>query len=248
MMVDKPSEFIKAKGFLITGTDTEVGKTVIAGGIARILKDAGKNVGVFKPVASGCRPGRVGLVSQDAEFLAHCADSVETLEQICPLRYKEPLAPEVAIARGAEVFDLEIIRSGYNRLANDKDIMIVEGIGGLLVPLAKDFTVADLAAQMDLPLLIVSRPDLGTINHTLLTVEAARARGLNVAGIIINSYVAETASVAEETNPAAIERATGLKVLALVPRDLETNLARGTIGSDVLFALQQIDYEAILGY
>ncbi len=101
-------------------------------------------------------------------------------------------------------------------------------------------------AQMDLPVLIVSKPELGTINHTLLTIEAARSRGLRVAGVVINSYVAETASVAEETNPAAIERASGVKVLALVPRDLKTNMGRGIVGPDVLFALEQIDYEAIL--
>ncbi len=240
------SEFARARGLFVTGTDTEVGKTVIAGGIARVLKDKGQEVGVFKPVASGCRGDRGELVSPDAEFLAHCADSPETLGQICPVRFREPLAPEVASQRGAEPMGLGTIRTYYNRLASAKDVMIVEGIGGLMVPLTTDLLVADLAGQMDLPLLIVAKPGLGTINHTLLTIEAARARGLRLAGIIINSYVADTASVAEETNPAAIERASGMKVLAIVPRDLDTNVARGTIGEGVLFALEQIDYEAIL--
>jgi len=246
MMAKGDSEFVKARGLFVTGTDTEVGKTVIAGGIARVLKDKGQEVGVFKPVASGCRSDRGGLVSPDAEFLAHCANSSETLDQICPVRFREPLAPEVAVQRGAEPIELEIIRTYYNRLAAGKEVMIVEGIGGLLVPLSQELLVADLAGQMDLPLLIVANPGLGTINHTLLTIEAARARGLRVAGIVINSYVADTASVAEETNPAAIERASGVKVLAIVPRDLQTNVARGAIGPGVLFALQQIDYEAIL--
>ena len=246
MMANGDSEFVKARGLFVTGTDTEVGKTVIAGGIARVLKDKGQRVGVFKPVASGCRSDRGGLVSPDAEFLAHCADSAQTLDQICPVRFREPLAPEVAVQRGAEPIELEIIRTYYNRLAAGKEVMIVEGIGGLLVPLSQELLVADLAGQMDLPLLIVAKPGLGTINHTLLSIEAARARGLRVAGIVINSYVADTASVAEETNPAAIERASGVKVLAIVPRDLQTNVARGTIGPGVLFALQQIDYEAIL--
>ncbi len=246
MTTAEQSEFARARGLFITGTDTEVGKTVIAGGIARVLKDKGQEVGVFKPVASGCRSDRGGLVSPDAEFLAHCADSPETLDQICPVRFREPLAPEVAVQRGAEPIELEIIRTYYNRLAAGKEVMIVEGIGGLLVPLSQELLVADLAGQMDLPLLIVAKPALGTINHTLLTIEAARARGLRVAGIVINSYVADTASVAEETNPAAIERASGVKVLAIVPRDLDTNMARGVIGPGVLFALQQIDYETIL--
>ena len=128
----------------------------------------------------------------------------------------------------------------------DKDVVIVEGIGGLLVPLAENFTVADLAKQINLPLLIVARPGLGTINHTLLTIEVARSRGLRVAGVVINSYVADTASLAEETNPEAIERVSGVKVLALVPRDLETNVHKGVVGDGGLFALQQIEYKAIL--
>ena len=240
------SEFVRTRGLFITGTDTDVGKTVIAGGIARVLKDKGQEVGVFKPVASGCRSERGELVCQDAEFLAHCADAPETLDQICPVRFREPLAPEVAAKRGADPIELGTIRTYYNRLASAKDVMIVEGIGGLLVPLTTDLMVADLAGQMDLPLVIVAKPGLGTINHTLLTIEAARARGLRVAGIIINSYVADTASVAEETNPAAIERVSGVKVLAIVPRDLDTNVDSGVIGEGVLFALEQIDYDAIL--
>ena len=239
------SEFVKARGLFVTGTDTEVGKTVIAGGIARVLTDNGQKVGVFKPIASGCRSDRTGLVSPDAEFLAHCADSAQTLDQICPIRFREPLAPEVAVHRGAKPIEMAVIKTYYNRLAAGSDLIIVEGIGGLLVPLAKDLLLADLAGQIDLPLLIVATPSLGTINHTLLTIEAARARGLRVAGIVINSYVADTASLAEETNPAAIERASGVKVLAIVPRDLETNLHKGVIGPGVLFALEQIDYEAI---
>lgn len=240
------NQFVKTRGLFITGTDTDVGKTVIAGGIARILKDKGQRVGVFKPIASGCHSQRGELVSHDAEFLAHCADASEKLDQICPIRLKEPLAPEVAVQRGAGPIDLATIRTYYNRIASEKDLLIVEGIGGLLVPLTQDLLLADLASQIDLPLLIVANPSLGTINHTLLTVEAARTRGLRIAGIVINSYVADTATVAEETNPAAIERASGVKILTIVPRDLDTNMDRGTVGPGVIFALEQIDYEAIL--
>jgi len=245
MKTHQNDEFAPAKGLFVTGTDTEVGKTVIAGGIARILTDKGRRVGVFKPIASGCRPDRQGLVSDDAEFLAHCADSPESLSHICPVRYREPLAPEVAAGRAGRPIDFKSIQTYYNRLVADKDLIIVEGIGGLLVPLAENFTVAELAKQINLPLLIVAWPGLGTINQTLLTIEAARSRGLRIAGVIINSYVADTASIAEETNPEAIERASGVKVLAVVPRDLQTNVYKGIIGPGVLFALRQIDYDAI---
>ncbi len=141
------SEFARARGLFVTGTDTEVGKTVIAGGIARVLKDKGQKVGVFKPVASGCRSSRGELVCQDAEFLAHCADAPETLDQICPVRFREPLAPEVAAKRGAEPIELGTIRTYYNRLASAKEVMIVEGIGGLLVPLATDLLVAEVPSK-----------------------------------------------------------------------------------------------------
>jgi dethiobiotin synthetase len=229
-----------SKGLFVTGTDTEVGKTVIAGGLARVLHDAGRRVGVMKPSATGCpRRPRVGLVSPDAEFLAHCADAPETLDEINPIRYAQPLAPSVAARRTRKPVDHAAIRRAGDRIRRRADLMIVEGIGGLLVPIDDATCVADLAAEFALPLVIVARAGLGTINHTLLTIEAARSRDLPIAGIILNGYRPDTATLAEETNPEVIARHSRLPLPTIVPHDPATDPARGRIGPAVLHPLRQ---------
>jgi dethiobiotin synthetase len=183
-------------GLFVTGTDTGVGKTLVTGAIARALRAGGRTVEVFKPVASGCRRTREGLVSEDAEFLAACSDSRRTLAQITPVRYAAPLAPNVAAAREGRPVDLEAIFEEYRRLAGAAEVVLVEGVGGLLCPLSDDFWVIHLARMMQLPLVVVARAGLGTINHTLLTVHAARSAGLRVAGVVVNRYRLEPAGQA----------------------------------------------------
>ena len=175
-------------GLFITGTDTEVGKTLVAGAIARALRQAGRTVEVFKPAATGCRRTREGLISADAEFLAACADSRRTLAQINPVRYASPLAPNVAATREHRPVELEAIFDEYRRLAGAADVVLVEGIGGLLCPISDDFWVIHLAKLMRLPLVVVARAGLGTINHALLTLQVARAAGLRIAGVVVNRY------------------------------------------------------------
>ncbi len=227
-------------GLFVTGTDTEVGKTVIAGGLARVLHDAGRRVGVMKPIATGCpRQPRVGLVSPDAEFLAHCADAPDTLSEINPIRYAQPLAPSVAARRAKRPVDHQAIRQAFDRIRRRSDYMIVEGIGGLLVPIDDKTCVADLAAELALPLVIVARAGLGTINHTLLTVEAARARDLPIAGIVLNRYQPDSATLAEETNPETIAHHCRLPLPTIVPYDAGTDPAKGRIGPAVLHPLRQ---------
>jgi dethiobiotin synthetase len=179
----------RVRGIFVTGTDTEVGKTLVAGAIARNLRRGGKNVEVFKPVATGCRRGRGGLISADGEFLAACADSSRMLAEITPLRFKTALSPNVAAQREGRTVDLQAIFDAYAGLAAaGPDCVVIEGIGGLLCPIADDFWVIHFAKLTALPLVIVTRPGLGTINHTLLTIHAARSAGLKVAGVVINRY------------------------------------------------------------
>ena len=204
------------EGFFITGTDTEVGKTVVAGGIARMFRDRGVDVGVMKPVATGAmrRGGR--LVSQDAELLMQAAACEDDADQVNPIRFERPLAPTVAAeleGRGLSRADLKPIWTAYAKLARGHDMMVVEGIGGILAPIAHGFSVADLAARIGLRLIVVSRPGLGTINQTVLTVEAARTRELDVAGVVFNGLKAESAGDAERTNPKEIERCAGVRIL-----------------------------------
>lgn len=250
-------------GLLVTGTDTEVGKTLIAGAIARCLRRRGRSVEVFKPVATGCRRGREGLISADAEFLAACADSRRTLAEIAPVRYAAALAPNVAAAREHRPVDLEAIFEAYRRLAGAAEVVIVEGVGGLLCPITDEFWVVHLARLLALPVVVVARAGLGTINHTLLTLHAARSAGLDVAGVVVNRYRLEPAAakqladpaqpytrgdadLAVYTNPQQIADRGRTKVLAIVPEEDANSVERATIGENTQFAIDQVDWERIL--
>jgi len=233
-------------GLFITGTDTGVGKTIVTAALAIVLRRRGLDAGVMKPVATGCVRSREGLVSEDAEFLAQAADAPESLDEIAPIRLAEPLAPTIAAARAGRPLDLNPMWAAWRRLSATHEIMLVEGIGGILCPVTPDAFIGDLAKGFGLPLVIVARATLGTINHTALTVEAARARGLEVAGIVINRYDRDREDVAQLTAPDEIQRATGATVLGLVPDDKMTNLAAGVVGDDVLAAVAQIPLGKLL--
>ena len=145
----------KTKGFFITGTDTGIGKTIVAGAIAHVLHETGRRVGVMKPIATGCvRRIREGLVSEHAEFLAHCADTEHPLETINPVRYAQALAPAVAAARARRKINYAAVWQAYDRIRRSSDIVIVEGIGGWMVPLDDKKFLADLACEFGLPVIV----------------------------------------------------------------------------------------------
>jgi len=243
------------RGVFVTGTDTGVGKTVIAGAIARSLNLAGVQTEVFKPAASGCRRDRGQLISEDAEFLAACADSARMLEEITPLRYAAALAPNVAAERAGQKVDIEAIFEAYRRLEGQCDAVVVEGVGGLMCPISDNLWVVHIAMMMALPVVIVARPDLGTINHTLLTIHAARSAGLRVAGVIVNRYQTDPHQndtpgpddgIAMLTNPAQIAQKGKTQILALAPDDFETSVHNATLGPEVSFAIDQVDWKRII--
>lgn len=204
------------KGIFITGTDTGVGKTVAAAAIARLLKERGVNVGVLKPVTSGCVEIDGRLVSEDAELLAWGAGCDPTDPDIAPYLLREPLAPSLAAARDGVRINFGRIKEAFDRLAARHDFMIVEGAGGLMVPLAGGLMVADLVACLGLPLLVVARPGLGTVNHTVLTCFAAKQLGLPVAGVVINNYP-EKPDRAAESAPHLIDSLAGAPLLGVFP-------------------------------
>lgn len=230
-------------GLLVTGTDTEIGKTVIAAAIAQWFRDAGVRVGVFKPVASGCVKRREGLVSEDAEFLAHCAGARQPLDLICPQRYAESLAPAIAAERAKEPVNWDIVQGALSVIESNNDIVIVEGVGGVRVPMDAKHTFLDVARWLDLPAVVVARAGLGTINHSLLTVDSLRSAGVVVAGVVINRYPAENATIAEESNPRAIERWGRVPVLAVVPQ-----VAGGVVDhlpADIVSAIGMVDWSKL---
>jgi dethiobiotin synthetase len=175
-------------GLFITGTDTNVGKTYVGAMIARSLKSAGHRVGVYKPVASGCRREGGRLVSDDALALWQAAGEPGEFEKVCPQCFEAPLAPHLAARAEGKEIDKNLLRDGLDYWRNCSDIVLVEGAGGLLSPLGDNKYVADLAHDFGFPLVIVARNALGTINHTLLTLHAAQTLhgGLKVAGVILN--------------------------------------------------------------
>jgi len=232
-------------GLLVTGTDTGIGKTVVAGAIADWFRRRHDRVAVLKPAGSGCVRRREGLVSEDAEFLAHCANTHHPLDVICPVRYAEPLAPAIAAERLKEPLDWSAIDRSIATMSRDGDVMVVEGVGGLMVPMDERHTFLDVARWLRLPAVVVARPALGTINHTLLTVNALRDAGVKVAGVVINRYPAENATVAEETNPRAIERWGKVPVLCVVP-DYKSPIAM-QLPADVVAAIAPVDWAKLAG-
>lgn len=229
-------------GLFITGTDTGVGKTLVAAAIANWFVRRGVRTAVCKPLATGCVRRREGLVSEDAEFLAHHAKAKFSLNTICPQRFAEPLAPAVAAQRARQKIEWNAIDSAIQMMTRQSDVLIVEGVGGILVPVDKQLTVRDMAKWLGLPAVIVARSGLGTINHTLLTAEALRQANVAMAGVVMNRYPPETPSAAEETNPRAIERWGNVPILCLVPQF--NGSAIPDLPADVVGAVDLVDWLA----
>ncbi len=232
----------KAAGLFVTGTDTGVGKTLIAGAIARILTEQGLKVGVFKPIATGCHRSWEGLVSHDTEFLAHCANSNLSLSTITPVGYVTPAAPIVSAAQEARPINFDKIAAAYKDICQNSDLSIVEGIGGVRVPLTAEFDLLDLAVEFALPVVIVARPNLGTINHTLMTIDCIRAAELKIAGVVINNYSASEATVAENTAPEVITQCSGVNILSIVPFDEAVDIEEPNPGEMIVPSLMDCDW------
>ena len=178
-----------SNGLFITGTDTGVGKTIVAATLARILRLRGVNVGVMKPVTSGCVERNGELISEDAELLAWAA-GVDCTDDVAPYCLRQPIAPVEAAQLDGVKIDFSRIAACYQRLAAQHEFVIVEGAGGLMVPLNGGLLIADLVKQLDLPLLVVARPNLGTINHSVLTCFAAGQMDIEVKGVMVNRFPA----------------------------------------------------------
>ena len=205
-------------GLFITGTDTDVGKTWVTSAIARQLRAQSVRVGVYKPVCSGAEEAADGnLHWHDIDELAEATGNEFDETRICPQRFRHPLAPPVAARYEGKNVDADLLRSGVAWWAGQVDILLVEGVGGLLCPLTATSSIADLATDLKFPLLVVARANLGTINHTLMTLDVAERRGLAVAGVILNEVEAAGHDPSITTNAAEIARRTTVPVLGVMP-------------------------------
>ncbi len=203
------------RGLFVTGTGTEVGKSVVAAVIANELRAGGERVAVFKPAVSGLDEGG----EADHELLKRASGSSQAPAEIAPYRFGPPVSPHLAGELAGEEIDPGRLRRAVAAAADDADALVCEGVGGLMVPLTPDYLVRNFAAEVGLPLVVVASPGLGTINHTLLTVEAAWGAELEIAAVVLNPWP-EEAGAMEESNRETIARLSGVEVLTLPRIDL----------------------------
>jgi dethiobiotin synthetase len=210
------------RGLFVTGTGTEVGKTVVAAVIARTLAAAGETVAVFKPVASGLdEVAEGGERGEETDFalLRRAARSEQSDEEIAPYRFGPPVSPHLGAEMEGTSIDPGRLLAGAEAAAAGADVLVSEGVGGLMVPLVGDYLVRDFVRELGLPVVVAAPPGLGTINHTLLTIEAARAAGLDVAAVVLTPWP-EVASRVEKSNRETLGRLGGVAVETLPLLDL----------------------------
>ena len=204
-----------ARGVFVTGTGTGVGKSVAAAVVANTAAREGGDVAVFKPVVSGLDDGG----EADHELLARASGSNQSTDEISPYRYGPPVSPHLAAAMAGEAIDPERLHTAARVAGEAADILVCEGVGGLMVPLAPGYLVRNLAAELGLPLVVVASPGLGTINHTLLTIEAAWTAELEVRAVVLNPWP-EVPSDLEVSNRETIAELGATEVLTLGEVDL----------------------------
>lgn len=203
------------RGVFVTGTGTEVGKTVVAAVIARAHADSGERVAAFKPAVSGLDDGG----ESDHSLLRRASGSCQSDDEIAPYRYGPPVSPHLGAELAGERIDPARLLATARAAAERADFVVCEGVGGLLVPLTLGYLVRDLARDLALPVVVAAAPGLGTINHTLLTVESARAVGLDVAAAVLTPWPADPGAI-ETSNREAIERLARVPVATLPEIDL----------------------------
>lgn len=221
------------RGLFVTGTDTGVGKTEVAAALVSGWRARGLDVGAMKPAQSGVEDG----LPTDADRLRQAAGGTDPAELVCPYSLPAPLAPAVAARLAGVEISLDHVLACAAELARRHAALVVEGAGGLLVPLTGSHTYADLAVALEMPVLVVARAGLGTVNHTALTCEALRARGLAIRGVVLNRAGA-TFDPSEPHNAAEIERLTGVRVLASIPHESDPGARARLIADRLVPAVQ----------
>lgn len=204
------------RGLFVTGTGTEVGKTVVAAVIAHSLAAEGRAVAVFKPAVTGLEePGEA-----DHELLRRASGSTQPDDAIAPYRYDPPVSPHLAAEMAGEGIEPPRLLRAARRAEADADFLVCEGVGGLMVPLAPGYLVRDLCRELALPLVVAAPPGLGTINHTLLTLEAARAAALDVALVVLTPWPQDPDPI-QSSNRRTLESLGGVPVAVLPLLDLK---------------------------
>lgn len=233
-------------GLFITGTDTGIGKTLVGCGLAAAWTAQGKRVGVLKPTETGCDMRGGDLYPDDAMRLAGCAQSTLPVETLCPYRFSPPVAPSVAAEQAGVSIRPDRIVETFFTIASQHDVTIVEGAGGLLVPLVDRYSFANLAQDLGIPILVVVGSKLGALNHTLLTLHCIRTRGLPLAGYVLN-HPTQTSDDAVKTNAATLASLTDVPCRGIIPHlCLSGSLDRDSATLSDLFSTA-VDLSGLLG-
>ena len=225
---------------MVLGTQRGIGKSVVVGGLAMLLRRRRVPVDVFKPVAVGCRRTRHGPVSPDVEFLAHCADSPHELAVINPVRYRQTFAPAECARRERRPVDFDRIEQGLHGLSEGCSVLLIEGVGGLLEPLDEKRTMVELAAGWNTEVVVVAPSSVDAVNHVLMAVDCLRHRDVEPLAVLLNRYVAESAPWADEVNPEQIATYADVDVPLMLPHDPAISMEKGRMGEDILAALQPL--------
>jgi dethiobiotin synthetase len=202
------------KSYFVTGTDTGIGKTCFTAGLALAMKASGMDVGVMKPFATGI-PQKSGYLSEDVKFLAEASGTKDAESLINPYFFPVPASPYMAANKLNAVIDVRVVLDRFEQLLSLHDVVLVEGIGGILTPILKDYCVADLIKDMNLEALVVAGSRIGTVNHTLLTCDACAKYGIKTRGIIINDF--DSAGYDSDDLAADLTNLSGIDVLCSIP-------------------------------
>ena len=229
------------RGLFITGTDTDIGKTFVTDLIARQLLAEGAATGIYKPACSGVETDGTGLKSwSDVEAHYETLNGDFERDRICPQCFEAPAAPPVAASLENRDVDSSLMQAGLNWWADRVEFLLVEGVGGWLCPLTKTTSIADFAQECGYPVLIVASRVLGTLNHTLLTIESVRARNLPIVGIVLNQNLAPTGTIAEHSNLRELTRLTNVPVLSSVEFG-QHKMLRRVASADTIDWIELID-------
>lgn len=206
-----------AQGLFITGTDTAVGKTVVTAGILAWLQHQGEKAGVMKPIETGVDNKCSSPANSDALFLMECGGIDDALAEVCPMRLKPAASPFQAALIDNSTLQPETILSAYRRLSEKYDWMVVEGVGGVRVPITRNYEVMHLMRDLGLPVVVVARYQLGTLNHTLMTLDTLKQNDIPVRGVVFNQTGPEPLDAIEQDQPRLMEELSGIKVLGEFP-------------------------------
>lgn len=216
------NKIISTPGLFITGTDTGVGKTLIACGLAWLLRRRRINVGIMKPFATGNQIYSRNFKSQDTELLAAAANVGDMDDELNPVFFPIAASPLMASMITKNRISLKSVLSAFRRIRRRHEFVVVEGIGGIMVPLTNSYLLGDFVKLLGLQIIVVSRPNLGSVNHTLLTVNACKKYGLDIIGIIINRMPSKP-DIVESMTPQFIRKLTGIPIIAIIPEQARPN-------------------------